>query len=80
MSTDSDRRDELHNALDGLISELGPGEYPFGLGVSVSCGDERLVYGWVNGEIRKAVLTDPHAVADAFDAGSLDLASGDVTT
>ena len=78
--TDARRRDILHDWLDGILSELGPGENPFSLGLGVSCGRERLLCYVVDGDtaVRKAVLTDGAAVAAAFTAGSVDVASEDV--
>jgi hypothetical protein len=83
MSTDPRRRRaELHDALDRVLAELSPDEWPFGLGVSVACGKERLICSWVDGAtaIRKDVLTDPDAVRRAFDTGSVNVTSGDVTS
>jgi hypothetical protein len=82
VSTTASDRDELHNALDGLLRELGPGEKFSGLGISVACGTERLLYSWVPGAAknRKDVLTDPDAVRNAFLAGTLNLTSEDVPT
>jgi hypothetical protein len=81
MTAASDRRDELHDALDRMISELDPGADITGLGISAACGTERLLYSWVAGagEIRTDLLTDPGAVERAFAAGSVNMASGDVT-
>jgi hypothetical protein len=82
MTTDRERRNTIHDWLDRIFQELGPGEDPFSVGVGIECGDEWLLFSIVDGDtaVRRAVLTDPEAVRRAFDAGTADLASGDVTT